>query len=59
MPGNGFPTTLGNFGEDLLWFPNGPKSTDFEQKAWAIAHGFEDGAFGQVLEIVPNSLKRP
>ena len=21
------------------------KSTDFEQKAWAIAHGFEEGGF--------------
>ena len=42
-----------------MWIPNGPKSTDFEQKAWAIAHGFEDGGFGQVLGIVPNSLKFP
>ena len=30
----------------------------FEQKAWAIAHGFEHGGFWQVLEIAPNSLKR-
>ena len=22
-----------------------PKSTDLEQKAWAIAHGFEEGEF--------------
>ena len=29
----------------------------FEQKAWAIAHGFEHGGFGEVLEIAPNSLK--
>ena len=31
---------------------------DFEQKAWAIAHGFEHGRFWQVLEIASNSLKR-
>ena len=30
----------------------------FEEKAWAIAHGFEHGGFLQVLEIGPNSLKR-
>ena len=34
------------------------KVADFEQKAWAIAHGFEHGRFWQVLEIAPNSLKR-
>ena len=34
------------------------KLADFEQKAWAIAHGFEHGRFWQVLEIPPNSLKR-
>ena len=59
MLGNWFPSTFGLIHEDLLWIPNGPKSTDFEQKAWAIAHGFEDGGFGQVLGIVPNSLKHP
>ena len=59
MLGNWFPTTFGLIHEDLLWIPNGPKSTNFEQKARAIAHGFEDGGFGQVLGIVPNSLKRP
>ena len=32
--------------------------THFEQKPWAIAHGFEHGRFWQVLEIAPNSLKR-
>ena len=31
---------------------------DFEQKPWAIAHGFEHGRFWQVLEVSPNSLKR-
>ena len=35
----------------------GSKFRDFEQKAWAIAHGFEQGRFGQVMEIAPNSLK--
>ena len=59
MLGNWFPTTFGLIHGDLLWIPNGTKSTNFEQKAWAIAHGFEDGGFGQVLGIVPNSLKRP
>ena len=32
--------------------------TDFEQKCWAKAHGFEQGGFWQVLQIAPNSLKR-
>ena len=59
MLGNGFPTTFGLIHEDLMWIPNGPTSTYFEQNAWAIAHGFEDGGFGQVLGIVPNFLKRP
>ena len=36
----------------------GPKSPDFEQKAWAIAHGFEHGGFWSVLETFPNSIKR-
>ena len=58
MLGNGFATTFGLIHQDLMWIPKGPKSTDFEQKAWAIAHGFEDGGFGQVLGIVPKSLKR-
>ena len=43
---------------DLGWIPKGRKLADFEKKAWAIAHGFEHGRFWQVLEIVPNSLKR-
>ena len=34
------------------------KLANFEQKAWAIAHGFEDGRLFELLEIVPNSLKR-
>ena len=43
---------------DLGWIRNGRKMADFEQKAWAIAHGFEHGRFWQVMEIAPNSLKR-
>ena len=43
---NGFPTTLGSDREDLGWIPKGSKSANFDQKAWAIAHGFEDGGFG-------------
>ena len=31
---------------DLVWIRKGRKLADFEQKAWAIAHGFEDGGFG-------------
>ena len=31
--------------------PQGPKFADFEQKSWAIAHGFE--------QVAPNALKRP
>ena len=56
---NGFPTTFEIVPEDLGWIPKGPKSTDFDQKPWAIAHGFEHGRFGLVLGIVPNSLKCP
>ena len=36
----------------------GPKSADFEKKAWAIAHGFEHAGFWSVLETVSNSIKR-
>ena len=43
---NGFPTTFENVCEDFGWIPKGPKSADFDQKAWAIAHGFEHGGFG-------------
>ena len=32
---------------DLGWIRKGRKSTDFEQKAWAIAHGFEHADFGK------------
>ena len=30
---------------DFAWIRNVPKLADFEEKAWAIARGFEDGAF--------------
>ena len=30
---------------DLGWIRKGRKLADFEQKAWAIAHGFEHGRF--------------
>ena len=43
---NGFLTTVENVGEDFGWISKGPKSADFDQKAWAIAHGFELGGFG-------------
>ena len=43
---------------DLGGIRKGRKLADFEQKAWAIAHGFEHGRFWQVLKIAPNSLKR-
>ena len=43
---NGFRTVLGLVRKDFVGIPKGPKSTDFEQKAWAIAHGFEEGGFG-------------
>ena len=44
--GNGFPTTVENVGENFGWIWKGSKSGDFDQKPWAIAHGFEDGGFG-------------
>ena len=43
--------------EDFDWITKGPNLNDFDQKAWAIAHGFEDGRFWWALEIIPNSLK--
>ena len=55
---NGFLTTCEIVRVDFEWICNGPKLAEFEQKAWTIAHGFEDGGFGQVSEIAPNSLKR-
>ena len=37
--------------------PKDRKLTDFEQKVWAIAHGFEHSRFREILEIPPNTLK--
>ena len=43
---------------DLGGIRNCRKLADFEHRTWAIAHGFEDGRFFELLEIAPNSLKR-
>ena len=53
-----FVTAYATVCVDLAWIRRGRKLADFEQKAWAIAHGFEHGRFWQVLENAPNSLKR-
>ena len=58
MRENGFLTVLGVVRKDSVRIRKGPKSTDFEEKAWAIAHGFDHGRFWQLLEIAPNFLKR-
>ena len=47
---NGFLTVLERIrkdfeGKDFERISKGLKSTDFDQKAWAIAHGFEEGGF--------------
>ena len=42
---NGFLMVFGLVRNDSGRIRKGPKSTDFEQKAWAIAHGFEEGVF--------------
>ena len=55
---NWFVTACATVCVDLGLIRKGRKAADFEQKAWAIAHGFEHGRFWQVLEIAPNSLKR-
>ena len=43
MLANGFLTDFGPACKDSVRIGKCPKSTDFEQKAWAIAHGFEEG----------------
>ena len=53
-----FVTACATVCVELGWIRKGRKLADFEQKAWAIAHGFEHGRFWQILEIAPNSLKR-
>ena len=45
MLANGFLTVLKLIRKDFERIPKGLKSTDFDQKAWAIAHGFEEGGF--------------
>ena len=45
MPANGFLTVSGLVRKELERIPKGLKSTAFDQKAWAIAHGFEEGGF--------------
>ena len=42
---NGFLTVFGLVRKDSERIRKSPKSTDFEQNAWAIAHGFEEGGF--------------
>ena len=42
---NEFLMVFGVVRKDSVTICMGPKSTDFEQKAWAIAHGFEEGGF--------------
>ena len=53
-----FVTACATVCVDLEWIRKGRKLADFEQKAWAIAHGFEHGRFCHLLEIDPNSMKR-
>ena len=43
---NGFLTTFWTVGEDLGWISKGRNPADFEQKTWAIAHGFKNVGFG-------------
>ena len=52
-----FVTACATVCVDLGRIRTGRKLADFEQKAWAIAHGFEHGRFSPVLEIAPNSLE--
>ena len=55
---NWFLTALATLCVYFRWIRKSRKLADFEQKPWAIDHGFEHGRFWQVLEIAPNSLKR-
>ena len=47
-----FATASATICVDLEWIPKGRKLADFEQKASAIAHGFEHRRFFELLEIV-------
>ena len=42
---NRFLTVFGLVRKDSVRIRKGPNWTDFEQKAWAIAHGFEESGF--------------
>ena len=42
---NGFLTVFELVRKDSVSIGKGPKSTDFEQKAWVIARNFEEGGF--------------
>ena len=53
-----FVTACATLCVDLGWNRKGRKLADFEQKAWARAHGFEHGRFFLIMEIPPNYLKR-
>ena len=43
---NTFLTAFEIVAMDFGWIRKVPKLADFEQKPWAIAHGFELGGFG-------------
>ena len=45
MRENRFLTVLEVVRKDSMRIRKCPKSTDFEQKAWAVAHGFDHGRF--------------
>ena len=45
MLANGFLNVLELIRKHFERIPKGLKLTDFDQKAWAIAHGFEEGGF--------------
>ena len=53
-----FVTAWATLCVDLGWIRKGRILADFEEKAWAIAQGFEHGQFFELQEIAPNSLQR-
>ena len=55
----GFLTASATVCVDLAKILERRKLAAFEQKAWAIAHGFEHGRFYHVMEIAPKSLELP
>ena len=54
----GFLTPCATFWVYFGWIRKCRKLAVFEQKAWAIAHGFEHCGFWQVLEISPSYMIR-